>query len=158
LEPQSEAVLWMNGDGRKDWNGTVLKSHLQLWKQQSSSLVVTNALQQHNNDAATATAACLVPQLHGLVVHRDLLCYLDHPVIDPLRRYTEPFGWEANQQVMGMLFQHVANGQVESSSSGYQTTTVVTKRLKPLLQTTQDYFGCCKLPFAIPASSENCPK
>lgn len=152
LEPQSEAVLWMNGDGRKDWNGTVIKSHLQRWKQQSSSLVVTNALQHDDG------AACLVPQLHGLVVHRDFLCYLDHPVIDPLRHYMEPLGWEAAQQAMAMLFQHVANGNVESS--GYQTSTntsTVTKSLQ-LVKTTQDYFGCCKSPSAMPDSSEKCPK
>jgi hypothetical protein len=160
LEPQSEAVLWMNGDNsRKDWNGTVLKSHLQRWKRQSSSLVVTNALQQQQHDDG---ASCLVSQLHGLVLHRDFLCYLDHPVIDPLRHYTEPLGWEASLQAMGMLFQHVADGHVESS--GYQTTTIpppVTKSLK-LLKATQDYFGCCKSPSAaIPAadsSGAKCPK
>jgi hypothetical protein len=149
VEPQSEAVLWMNGDARKDWNGTNIKSRLQRWKQQSSSLVVTNALQHDDG------AACLVPQLHGLVVHRDFLCYLDHPIIDPLRLYTEPLGWEAAQQAMGMLFQHVANGHVESS--GYQVSTPVTKSLQ-LVKTTQDYFGCCKSPLAMPDSSEKCSK
>jgi hypothetical protein len=149
LEPQSEAVLWMNGDGRKDWNGTVLKSHMQMWRQQSSSLMATNALQHGGG------VACLVPQLHGLVVHRDFLCYLDHPVIDPLRHYTEPLGWEATQHAMGMLFQRVANGLVESSV--YQTNPVLTKSLK-LLKTTQDYFGCCTSSSAIPDSSEKCLK
>jgi hypothetical protein len=172
-QPQSEAVLWMNGDARKDWNGTVLKSYLQMWKQQSSSLVVSNAnaLQQRNdNDGAAIAAACLVPQLHGLVMHRDFLCYLDHPVINPLRRHTEAlgFGWEATQNAMGMLFQHVADGNVKSSGYQFQTTTsstsspssVFSTRLQ-LLKTTQDYFGCCKSPsFAIPinASEKKCPR
>lgn len=142
VQPHSASVIWIDGDVRKDWNGTTLKSHLHLWRERSRSLLASNV---------EASGSCPFPKLHGMVMHRYLLCYLDHPVVGPLQRYTGPLGWDITQNAISMLWNHLGDGHAVAPHR-VAKQTVVDEATEKIL----DYFGCpCSLQTTIHSNSFN---
>jgi hypothetical protein len=141
VQPQSEAVIWMNGDVHKDWNGTRLKNYLGLWRDRSRSLISSSQVVQKLRGSS-----CSFPQLHGLVLHRNLLCYLDHPVVGPLRQYAEPLGWDITQNAIGVLWNHIGDGHSVAAprSDRLRSTATTGKRRVAEISTNTilNYFGC----------------
>jgi hypothetical protein len=141
VQPQSEAVIWMNGDVHKDWNGTRLKNYLGLWSDRSRSLISSSQVVQKLRGSS-----CSFPQLHGLVLHRNLLCYLDHPVVGPLRQYAEPLGWDITQNAIGVLWNHIGDGHSVAAprSDRLRSTATTGKRRVAEISTNTilNYFGC----------------
>jgi hypothetical protein len=79
------AVLWIDVDRTKLWNGTTFKKRLYMWRSQPESLAIQsmivgsgggevgdslNRQQQHNHNNQ-----CIV-DLHGLMMHPSYLCYM----------------------------------------------------------------------------------
>mmetsp|Transcript_61062 Transcript_61062/g.149500 ORF Transcript_61062/g.149500 Transcript_61062/m.149500 type:complete len:490 (+) Transcript_61062:147-1616(+) len=80
--PENNGVLWINADREtKDWNGSLLKQRLQLWKAQPTSLVAKQL--SPNIDPHESCAF----DLHGLMMHPSHLCYMQHPATKELRSY-----------------------------------------------------------------------
>jgi hypothetical protein len=117
LRPQSEVILWINGDVQKDWTGYSLKTHLQLWKQNPSSLVtLSNTSDTSLSSSSLAMEPCqwfsmIVPNrlLHGLMVHRNVLCYLQHDVFRSLRTFSETMGWDITRATTSMLLAQITS-------------------------------------------------
>ena len=82
--PENNGLLWINADREtKDWNGSVLKRRLQLWKSQPTSLVAQQL--SPNIDPHQSCAF----DLHGLMMHPSHLCYMQHPATKELRSYVK---------------------------------------------------------------------
>lgn len=153
VQPQQEAVLFLDGDVHKDWNGTQLLTNFWIWRQHSSSLI---------QSVATTSEPC-PSKLHGTFLHRNLLCFLGHPVIAPLRKhlYQRRDPWTAAPQVLALLWNRLGDGHLQVSSTRRSTRLEVSFTEN----TVQDYLGCsCALksisPLAIHStcSSEDLAK
>jgi hypothetical protein len=91
-------VLWIDADRpTKDWNGTLLKRRLKLWKGQPKSLVIQQTMSnvglqplEGEHESGTSThnnpVSCAI-DLHGLMMHPSYLCYMQHPATKELRTY-----------------------------------------------------------------------
>lgn len=130
FKPNSEAVLWMDGDTRKDWNGTVLKSAMNLWKENSRHLLTS---QVNFGDES-----CSFPRLHGTMMHRNFLCYLDHPVVNSLRNYSAPLGWDVVKNSISILWNHLGSGHIVVPSRVNRTWMTNDQSTKAILH----HFGC----------------
>jgi hypothetical protein len=142
IVPTSQAVIWINADNGKDWNSTSLRMNMGLWKRHSSSLIVSSAMNVDDFDSSCPTI--LIPQLHNLIMHRNFLCYFDHPIARSLRQYTEPLGWEMTRSALGIMLHQLGDMHISSTSTMVtvvQPTLQHAKRLKTIVK----YFGCCFL-------------
>ena len=115
LETPSESILWIDGDQNNGViiNGTKLKGRFRLWREIPSTLVIhddgmnnddidgdilllSEQQQQADTTAAPSSNCPLLPSsfpllsLHGMMMHKNYLCYLNHPIIGSnLRNYTD---------------------------------------------------------------------
>ena len=95
LHPNHQGVLFMDGDVKKHWNGTSLKTTFGAWKQHSRSLLVvgddTRAATTSPSRVPESTTesyfSCPLNQLHGTMIHRNWLCFLNHPLLRPIQQY-----------------------------------------------------------------------
>ena len=141
FEPKSEAILWINGDMKKTWTATNLKRSFQLWKKQASALVAVNQL----GIFGSFDEGCVIPQLHQIFLHRNLLCYLNHPVTRSLKKYTEHLGHtEFKQQAIGMLLENLSDGIVSLEKMVSSIKYFDIKKESNEGRAIVDYFGCCR--------------
>mmetsp|Transcript_28201 Transcript_28201/g.31680 ORF Transcript_28201/g.31680 Transcript_28201/m.31680 type:complete len:611 (-) Transcript_28201:42-1874(-) len=115
LDVPSESILWIDGDQNNGViiNGTKLKGRLRLWREIPSTLVIRDdgmnnddidgdilllSKQQQPADTAVAPSSncASLPSsfpllsLHGMMMHKNYLCYLNHPIIGSnLRNYID---------------------------------------------------------------------
>ena len=135
-QPHSSAVVWIDGDVEKDWDGTTLKDNFWQWRELSRSLFVSQV---------STGGSCGFPKLHRMMMHRYFLCYLDHPVVGPLKRYTGAYGWDATQNAISMLWNHLSDGYTLDSLTPRNNgakQTFIDEATKNIV----DYFGCSCLP------------
>lgn len=109
-----EAVVWMNGNSPNKANYRGLEAGLELWKRHSDSVVASKGWKVTKSQplalAATNTgdtpswlpfckhetaesitqskADIQIADLHYFIVHRNYLCFLSHPVLQSLHRFT----------------------------------------------------------------------
>jgi hypothetical protein len=137
LQPKSEAVLWINGDGAKTWTATSLKHSFSVWKKKASSLIVTKV-------GSLGTEECIVPELDGAFIHRNFFCYFNHPVIQPLKRYTTKFTWEDYHTLFGVILDNLADELLSTKEPPKAITGIVPFQELQQQSTVADYFGCCR--------------
>lgn len=111
VRTKESAVLWIDGDRPKHWNGTIFRTSFRLWRQHPRALVVSmDSTQDRGNEAISEYPAL---GMHGTIMHRHLFCFLDHPVLDPLRRYLEAVdNWEGILSGLSILFNQLGDGHI----------------------------------------------
>jgi hypothetical protein len=119
LEVPTHGMLWIDGDNPKDWNGTMFKARLQLWKEIPSMLVVGRYLVQliDNNGRCPA-----VPSLHGMMMHQNYLCLLKHPVVSRLRTLTESIYWDMATIAISLLLVYMGDGYYVDATNAVSVT------------------------------------
>jgi hypothetical protein len=91
-----------------------------------------------------------------------MLCYLGHPVVSPLREYTEARttdSWDITRSAISILWNHIGDGHVVVGMENDGTASKQARRYDGREKVTEemlDYFGChcAKVP-TIPWSSIN---
>ena len=163
LDVPSDSILWIDGDkgaiphndGKIIINGTQLKKRFRLWREKPNALIIpdgdendhdistTTQLQQQiqrAEDAMFPSSDCpilLSPfpffNLHGLIMHKSYLCYLNHPIIGAdLRNYTNSIltlkqrhgvdvnvdvdvsslSWDITVLSVGIFLSHISDGYI----------------------------------------------
>ena len=158
LEVPSDSTLWIDGDFHPDHSrtgsnsnktdnnavaatGTMLKQRFHTWRETPNALVIPKVnnivpapLFERNDrhEDETAHSVCSLPLLHGMMMHTNYLCYLNHPVVgSELRNYSDSFrrrmgsndgipksdryedlSWEVTTIAIGMLLFSVGEGYV----------------------------------------------
>lgn len=157
LKPKTSAILWVDGDVQKDWNGTSFRTNFDIWRQNTRSLVASFSGHDENNrpetGSSTATALsqqqqCPHNRLHGTLMHQNWLCFLNHPVMDPLKQYLEPHDgtaaattneWGVIFNGLSILWNQIGQGQIMVMASSplpnHRPITVVQPPKRPI-QTT----------------------
>jgi hypothetical protein len=138
LRPKESAILWIDGDTpKKDWNGTMFRANFRAWREQSQSLVVkqpshiTRTLPQYD-EYSSGSCGPHHPGLHGTLMHRDWLCFLNHPVLDPLRKYLkqrqdyENDDWELTFHALSILWNQLGQGHILALPSPEQQSVDAT--------------------------------
>jgi hypothetical protein len=131
VEPNSGAVVWFNGDSPKNWNVAGLKTSLALWRENSRSLVASHVVQ--------ADQGCEVPLLHDLMMSRDYLCYLKHPLIDSFRRMAEKQDSTSIHDSVAVLWSFLAEGSIKIPAHRQNQTI---PRAQSVPDNMLKYFGC----------------
>jgi hypothetical protein len=131
VEPDSEAVVWFNGDSPKNWNVAGLKSSLALWKANSRSLVASHVVQ--------ADQGCQVPLLHDLMMSRDYLCYLKHPLIDSFRHMAEKQDSTSIYDSVAIMWSFLTEGGIKLPAHRQNQTI---PRAQSVSGNMLKYFGC----------------
>jgi hypothetical protein len=178
VQPQSEVILWINGDVQKDWTGYSLKIHLQLWKQNPSSLVTLADTSDTSLSSSLLTMEpcqwfpMIVPNrlLHGLMVHRNVLCYLQHDVFRSLRIFSDSMGWDISRATTSMLLAQItsidgrlvfpsttgSSSQLPSfvhspprASTGASKWLHSQQRQQEAVGKLVEYFDCCSVPDSV---------
>ena len=182
IEPETSAVLWVNGDSKKDWSGTGLLMNFRIWQQHSRSLVASSAIERSHTSAEwrqnPAAFQCPQNRLHGTFVHRNWFCFLNHPVMRPLKTYLQQLeDWDTifnglsilwNQlgeghfltlppnDPMTMSQQHEAHHKRNNSETRVALNFLAAKGFRSSnFATIVDYFGCACSVNALVASSTN---
>jgi hypothetical protein len=105
VQPQSEAVVWFNGDSpKKNWRVTGIRESFEIWRENSRALLSSH-LQRDRE--------CSIPVLHDFMMSKDYLCYLNHPLIDPFRHLVESESDSSNvQNSIALLWKVLAEDNV----------------------------------------------
>jgi len=116
VKVKESGILWIDGDRRKTWNGTKFRTIFRSWRQNSRAIIATSLDEDGpnrvNNDT-TSSWTIVRDGLHGAMLHRDWLCFLQHPVVEPLRRYLEPEGsWGSILSALTILFNQLGEGHI----------------------------------------------
>jgi hypothetical protein len=173
LEVPSESMLWIDGDHRFGSqnnniaaNGTVLKHQFLAWREVPNALMIPkeisivpvslSKINGHNDKNNARGSVCsTVPLLHEMMMHRNYLCYLNHPVVgSELRNYTDSVrrrvkandntrngdyddtssSWDVTTMAMGMLLFSIGDGYViEDAADHSSVVTAAAAAYKPLL-------------------------
>jgi hypothetical protein len=162
----SESILWINGDARKDWTGNRLKQTLQTWRDNPRLLFATRVVE-------SSSSRCPFPDLHQLMMHRNFLCYLGHPVMNAIRQHavvgssssssSSSSSWNMTQTAVTMIWNHVANGHVivpppidGGGNQTFETSVGIAKGIEEGTNLILDYFECdCVWPSTTQLSSLN---
>ena len=163
VQAKESAVLWINGDSLKNWNGTIFRTNFRLWRQHSRALVAFGDIGSPNH-ASTEVSWSMFPTygMHGTMMHRNWFCFLQHPVLDPLRRFLVPADrWEDVLSGLSILFNQLGVGHVLAVQPGdisKQTSLASSKTSLSINQgnaassltlTILEYFGCSCAIYAI---------
>ena len=131
---QEEAVVWMNGNIPNKANYRGLEAGLELWKRHANSVVASQgykikkdqstALPTSNPADATLSlpfckhettesvvrskAGIQIADLHYFIVHRNYLCFLSHPVLQNLHRFTSSVKPSEERLAISMLLTHLS--------------------------------------------------
>eukprot|EP00980_Cylindrotheca_fusiformis_P001976 scaffold443_cov125-Cylindrotheca_fusiformis.AAC.25 len=148
-KPYSEAVVWFNGDRRKNWTVAGIKTSLQLWKENSRALVGSQVL--------TTDKGYRVPLLHNLLMSSDYLCYLRHPLFDAFQHIAEDQDSANNGDSIALLWSFLASGNMIIANTR-QNQIVSAEGISARMI---DFFGCSlqaqpDLIYANNASNTNC--
>jgi hypothetical protein len=159
----SESILWINGDVRKDWTGASLKQTFQTWRANPRMLFASKVVVE----SSSSSSRCPFPDLHQLMMHRNFLCYLGHPVMNLIRQNvvmgssSSSSSWNITQNAVSMIWNHVASGHVVVpprllTNETFETSIVVDKRNEADTSLILDYFECdCVWPSTTQLSSLN---
>ena len=170
LEVPSESMLWIDGDYRFDFqnnnsnnniiaaNGTALKHQFRTWREVPNALVIPrenrivpvspSKTNGHNDDKTNdcgTSVVCTVPLLHEMMMHRNYLCYLNHPVVgSELRNYTDSAlrrrvivkddnasAWDATTMAIGMLLFSIGDGYVLENAADHFSAATYKQPLLP---------------------------
>lgn len=161
----SETILWINGDLPKTWNGTTFKSRMHTWRENPDALSITGLFTTSTSVSGErnggATTVCRYPLLHGTIMHRNYLCYLNHPVTSHVRRYANQCGWDASTEAIGIYLYSISHGYhvVRDPRDNSTLATDIGPRLEnhettePILK----YFGCqCFTKSIFPTGLRQC--
>ena len=142
LQPQSEAVVWIDGDRPKDFMLSSLKESLGVWRGDSRSIIASHI---EKDDT------CSFPLLHGLLLPRDYLCYLNHPLMKYFRETVQKEDLKRIPDSIALVFQVLADGYVSIPS--------VKKKGRIKKNRTQlDSFACtCTAKNSLSKSNKVCP-
>jgi hypothetical protein len=111
VRTKESAVLWIDGDRPKHWNGTIFRTSFRIWRQHSRALVVS--MDSNQDCGKEAISEYPAVGMHGTIMHRHWFCFLDHPVLDPLRRYLESVhSWEGILSGLSILFNQLGDGHI----------------------------------------------
>jgi hypothetical protein len=165
VQAKESAVLWIDGDRPKDWNGTIFRTNFRLWRQHSRALVAFLDVRSPNH-VHDVESLSLFPTygMHGNMMHRSWFCFLQHPVLDPLRRYLASVdSWEGVLSGISILFNHLGEGHVLAvlpgdvsksisvASSNTSRSINQGRAASSLTSTILDYFGCsCAVHAIVP--------
>ena len=147
LEVPSESMLWIDGDHRFDSqtnnnnnsniiaaNGTALKHQFRTWREIPNALVIPkensivpmspSQINGHNDEKnnARGRSVCTVPLLHEMMMHRNYLCYLNHPVVGELRNYTDSV--RRRRRVKAKTNNSTRNDNYDDNASAWDVTTM----------------------------------
>lgn len=131
VNPMGESIILFNGDERKNWKLSSIKTVHSLWKENSNSIVASYLTQ--------TDAHCQLPELHHLMVPRDFLCFLNHPLMDSFRRKTTTgTSFDAFKSVIVLFWSALAHGNIILSQepNNEMSTTV------DLPSDISSFFGC----------------
>jgi hypothetical protein len=131
----SQAVLWINGDNPKIWNGTTFKSRLNAWRDHPDALSIAGFVRSPDREI------CPYPLLHGTYMHRDYFCYLKHPVASRPRFHATPFGWDAGTEAIAVYLYSIGHGYTMDSND---VNVTIPPRVgnHGATETVLNYFGC----------------
>ena len=174
LQPKSEAIIWINGDVLyKDWTKNSLKATLEMWKKlPSSTIMIDTGTISASRSFSSLLETCswlkgitIDSPLHGIMVHRNALCYLQHPLTMSLRRFGEVLDWDATRVAVTLYLVRIIRPGPLQQLEGFPTISLRTplKVHQRLHRATQqqlraprndatlftslveviNYFGCC---------------
>ncbi len=158
LDVPSESVLWINGDSPVDSqshvvNETVLNHRFRAWREMPNAFAIpqrTNpiptslsTIENQSSKLSNDRSICSYPLLHGIMMHTNYLCYLDHPVVGTeIRSFTKSLkrasdtknitentygakndSWDTVTMAIGMLLFSIGDGYVISNAESSSAAT-----------------------------------
>ena len=162
---QEEAVVWMNGNIPNKANYRGLEAGLELWKRHADSVVASQGWKIKKNQSTSHTttnaadAASLLPfckhettksvirskddiqiaDLHYLIVHRNYLCFLSHPVLQSLHRFTSSATPSEERLAISMLLTQLSGQPPRLFPANVQSEGMPGKR--KLLRQNRNYIN-----------------
>lgn len=130
VNPLSESVIWFNGDVKKDWNLSGIQNSHSLWKENSDSMIASRLIQTEAN--------CRLPDLHHLMVPREFLCFLNHPLMDSFRRKATGSSFDVFKGIIALFWSTVAHGNVLLTHEAYN----VVNSTIDIPDQINSFFGC----------------
>lgn len=163
VRPRESAVLWVDGDRGKDWNGTKFRTTFRIWRQHVRALITPSVASfAMNASADNFLSQCQgIQDVHGSMMHRNWICFLQHPVLNPLRNFLESFkSWEITINGLSIIFNQLSEGHILAlgASAIQSPATLVSTDLQPsttilssVLSHVVTYFGCgCAVNAIVP--------
>lgn len=176
LRPKESAILWVDGDYRKDWNGTMFLNNFRIWREHSRALVVTAAAATTVSSSSALSASlsvtiteeeeedstrnitssgtssistnadhhekttngdpdswtCPFNRLHGTLMHRQWLCFLQHPVLGPLGNFitmaddntNNDDDWDTTLNGLSILWNQLGEGHILALPPSQESSNV----------------------------------
>lgn len=169
------------GTIKKDWTGSSLKQNFELLKANPQMIVAsgvnvglvphkqqqknsaTSTLRDDGDNSSNTYYQCSYPNFHQLMIHKNFLCYVGHPIMNHVKQYHDDqiikrtrtdgtSSWKTTLTTISMIWNHVANGHTTISLPTNNNATTATRvndstTTKSNVDSILDYLECeCSWP------------